>query len=94
MPRACCYLLERGSNQSLNSSDGLQKALLNQSLEMIPDVIGIDRAAEMEAQFEVRELGGIGQVCAGDEQFLIGHHSFIVTNSLLSIKRKRAGIKE
>ena len=53
---------------------------------MIPDVIGMGEAAEMEAQLEVGELGGIGKVRAGDEQLVIGHHRLDVTDSLLSFK--------
>jgi hypothetical protein len=58
--------------------------MLNQALKMIPDVIGMDGAAEMEAQLEVRELGGIGQVRAGDEKLLICHHRLDMTDSPIS----------
>jgi hypothetical protein len=61
---------------------------------MVPDVIGRGRAAEMEAELEVGELGGIGEVGAGDEQLLIGNHRFDVTDSLLSFKRERTRVKE
>jgi hypothetical protein len=54
---------------------------------MIPNVIGMGWAAEMEAQLKVGELGGIGEVGAGDEQLMICHHRLDVTDSLLSFKR-------
>ncbi len=70
-----------------NSSSGLQETLLDQAFEMIPDVIGMGGTAEMQAQLEVGELGGIRQVGAGDEQLLIGDHRLDVTNSFLPVKR-------
>jgi len=75
-----------GRCRFLNSDDGLQQALLDEAVEVIPDVIGMGDAAEMETQLEVGELGGIGQVGAGDEYLLIGHHRFDVTDSLLSFE--------
>ena len=47
---------------------------------MVPDVIGMGGAAEMEAQLKVGELGGIGEVGACDEQLLIGHHCLDMTD--------------
>ena len=60
---------------------------MDQAFEMIPDVISMGGTAEMEAQLEIGELGGIGQVGAGDEQLLICHHCLDVTDSFLSFKR-------
>ena len=82
-------LLDRsgGSDQSQNSTHGLQETLLDQSLKMIPDIIGMGGTTEMKPQLEVGELGGIGQVRAGDEQLMIGHHRLDMTDSFLSFKR-------
>ena len=54
---------------------------------MIPDIIGMGGTTEMKPQLEVGELGGIGQVGAGDEQLMIGYHRLDVTDSFLSFKR-------
>jgi hypothetical protein len=72
----------------------LQKFLLDQAIEVVPDVIGMGGAAEMEAQLKVGELGGIGEVGAGDEQLLIGYHRLDVTDRLLPFERQGAGIEE
>ena len=76
----------RGTRRTLQSACGLQQTLLNQAFKMIPDVIGMSWAAEMEAQLKVEELGGIGKVGAGDEQLLICHHRLDMTDSLLSFE--------
>ena len=60
---------------------------MDQSLEMIPNIIGMGGTAEMKPQLEVGELGGIGEVGAGDEQLMIGYHRLDVTDSFLSFKR-------
>ena len=60
---------------------------MDQALEMIPDVISMGGTAEMQTQLEVGELGGIGQVGAGDEHFFICHHCLDMTDSFLSFKR-------
>jgi len=72
----------------------LQKFLLDQAIEVVPDVIGMGGAAEMEAQLKVGELCGIGEVGAGDEQLLIGYHRLDVTDRLLPFERQGAGIEE
>ena len=59
---------------------------MNQTVEMIPDVIGMGWAAEVQAQLEVGELGGIGEVGAGDQHLLIGYHRFDMTDSLRTSK--------
>ena len=59
---------------------------MNQTVEMIPDVVGMGWAAEVQAQLEVGELGGIGEVGTGDEHLLIGDHRFDMTDSFLSFK--------
>ena len=59
---------------------------MDQTFEMIPYIICMGGAAEMEAKLEVGELGGIGQICACDEQLLICHHRLDVTDSLLSLE--------
>ena len=64
--RTGCWL-DPGPDQPSNSTNGLQEALLDQAIEVIPDVIGMGGAAEMEAQLKVEELGGIGKVRAGNE---------------------------
>ncbi len=60
---------------------------MDQSLKMIPDIIGMGRTTEMKPQLEVGELGGIGQVGAGYEHLFICHHCLDVTDSFLSFKR-------
>jgi hypothetical protein len=59
------FWVDTGPDQQQNSTNRLQEALLDQAIEVIPDVIGMVGAAEMETQLEVGELGGIGKVHAG-----------------------------
>ena len=60
---------------------------MNQTVEMIPDIIGMGWAAEVQAQLEVRQLGGISEVSAGDEHLFICHNCLVVTDSFLAFKR-------
>jgi hypothetical protein len=59
------FWVDTGPDQQQNSTNRLQEALLDQAIEVIPDVIGMVGAAEMETKLEVGELGGIGKVHAG-----------------------------
>jgi hypothetical protein len=90
---AGCNLLHLACGTPRHSTNGLQKSLLDQAIEVVPDVIGMGGAAEMEAQLKVGKLGGIGEVGAGDEQLLIGHHRLDMTDRLFFFKREGTGIE-
>ena len=56
-----------GPGQRQHSTHGLQEALLDQAIKVIPDIIGMGDTREMKAKLKVGELGSIGKVRAGNK---------------------------